>query len=115
MSKYGPCWQSSKNLAADLKQWRLDHADKTSTVFSAFAFAHLLNLHLETEDELLCEFCVAKVKHLSYVRVVRVRLGHSATCDGQKFSLSKSKTYTRFHVFMCEKRAETMLIGLFCK
>ena len=109
MLKYGSAWQLSNKLAVDLKQWLLDHADETSTVFSAFAFAHLLNLHLETEDELLCAFCVEKVEHLSNARVVRVRLQPSITAEGKSFNSNRSGS--RFHQYTCPSTGN----GVRCK
>ena len=113
MPKYGKAWQSSKKFADDFAKWLLDNADGTSTVFFAFAFAHLLNLHLETKDEILCAFCVEIVEHLSNARVVRVRLQPTVLCDGHRFYVLSSKNSTRYRIFTCTGSANSKKCGAY--
>ena len=91
MPHYGKSWQSFKAFDDDLRAWLVDNADHTSTIFSAFAFFHQLNTHLETRNELLCEFSVAKVSYFKDGCVVRARLQPTVESDGQKFTFNKNQ------------------------
>ena len=110
MTNYGQCWQASKRFDADFKAWLLNNADDTSTVFSVFAFFYWLELHLESQEELLCAFCVANVDHLSSARVVRARLHPFVSSENQRFYMEKATT-TPFRIGRCN----TKLDGKDCK
>ena len=106
MTNYGINWQSSEKFAADFKAWSDDRADDSSAFFSASALVHWLGLHLETAEELLCEFCVANVVHLSNARVVRAQLQPIVASEGYRFCFTGSKC-TRFCVAKCNIKTST--------
>ena len=110
MTNYGQYWQASKRFDADFKAWLLNNADDTSTVFSVFAFFYWLELHLESQEELLCAFCVANVDHLSSARVVRARLHPFVSSENQRFKWDKDGA-TRFQSARCT----TTISGKDCK
>ena len=85
MTSYGSAWQSNPRFATDFEQYLRDHAEETSTFFFAFAFAQQLSMHLEKREELLCDFCIASVAHLSGARVVRTCLQPSVTTEGATY------------------------------
>ena len=101
MTNYGRQWQASKKFADDFENCLLTNADDKSEHFSAFAFAHELNTHLETRADLMCDFAVKKVASLSGARVVRARLQPKISVDGQTFTKISNNTGVKFQRIQC--------------
>ena len=75
---------------------------RQASSFSAFVFAQQVCTYLESRETLLCDFCVAKVAHLSGARVVRARLQPAVTIKDAKYSAENLGA--KFRYFTCTSK-----------